>query len=61
MSVCSNGFEFLPLIFASGLGLDAEFNSASNGDIFKGAHRTKNGGLPRNIMGLGPPFQSDPC
>jgi hypothetical protein len=47
----SSGFEYFLPIFAIRLGqslkvfgLDAEFNSASNGDIFEGDYRAKKRG-----------------
>jgi hypothetical protein len=36
ISKVSSGFEYFLLIFASRPALDAELNSASNGDNFKG-------------------------
>ncbi len=64
----SSGFEYFLLIFAiqlgqslKVLGLDAEFNSASNGDIFEGGHWAKNGVLTPNTVFLSPCSASISC
>ena len=51
----SSGFEYFLLTFAcrlgitlSRLGIDAEFDSLSNGVTFMGSRRTKKGGFGRN-------------